>query len=78
MVALIKDSSGNIVRIEVLKESSPFPKDSNILAQIKIDSATYNNKDRFPVNGVNPLSLKAGQSIEVQFFMDFSPGETWD
>lgn len=78
MVALIKDSSGNIVRIEVLKESSPFPKDSNILAQIKIDSATYTNKDRFPINGVNPLSLKEGQSIEVQFFMDFSPGETWD
>lgn len=78
MVALIKDSSGNIVRIEVLKNSVPFQQGLNKLAQIKIDSETYTNKDRFPVNGVNPLSLKAGQSIEVQFFMDFSPGETWD
>lgn len=78
MVALIKDSSGNIVRIEKLADSKLFQQGPNKLAQVKVDSTTYTNKDRFPVNGVNPLSLKAGQSIEVQFFMDFSPGETWD
>lgn len=78
MVALIKDSSGNIVRIEKLADSELFQQGPNKLAQVKVDSETYTNKDRFPVNGVNPLSLKAGQSIEVQFFMDFSPGETWD
>ncbi|MCT4076542.1 hypothetical protein HZP83_08415 [Elizabethkingia anophelis] len=78
MVALIKDSSGNIVRIEKLADSELFQQGPNKLAQVKVISDTYTNKDRFPVNGVNPLSLKAGQSIEVQFFMDFSPGETWD
>lgn len=78
MVALIKDSSGSIVRVEKLKESTLFQQGSNKLAQVKVDSITYTNKDRFPVDGINPLSLKAGQSIEVQFFMDFSPGETWD
>ena len=52
MAALIKDSSGNIVRVEKLADSEPFQKGQNKLAQVKVvDSETYTNKDRFPVNG---------------------------
>ncbi|NAW50785.1 hypothetical protein GNY06_05100 [Elizabethkingia argentiflava] len=71
LVALIKDNNGKPVNIIPLKTGEKYMQDGVTFSRIHIISEKYTNYNLRDNNTSFPLSLKAGQSLEISFYMDY-------
>ncbi|WP_372483273.1 hypothetical protein AB9J70_06115 [Elizabethkingia anophelis] len=78
LVAILKDSTGTPFKFIILEKSnsdSSFP----TTARIEIlTSKTYTNETLGTISDPAPLTLKAGQSIEISFMYGLTPDSEYD
>ncbi|MDV4070300.1 hypothetical protein CMT45_01045 [Elizabethkingia anophelis] len=78
LVAILKDSTGTPFKFIILEKSKP---DSSFPTTARIEiltSNTYTNETLGTISDPAPLTLKAGQSIEISFMYGLTPDSEYD
>ncbi|MDV3894702.1 hypothetical protein CMT62_13020 [Elizabethkingia anophelis] len=78
LVAILKDSTGTPFKFIILEKSKSIPSTPNTTRIEILTSKTYTNETLGTISDPAPLTLKAGQSIEISFMYGLTPDSEYD
>ncbi|MBG0514102.1 hypothetical protein [Elizabethkingia meningoseptica] len=78
LVAILKDSTGTPFKFIILEKSKSIPSTPNTTRVEILTSKTYTNETLGTISDPAPLTLKAGQSIEISFMYGLTPDSEYD